>query len=70
MRSTEEERTRRLSRVEMLHIELNNLPDGYQPTEREVEQFATLADKITAVFSPKSLVPDEGQPKKSGKDKA
>lgn len=69
MRSAEANIIRRLGRVEMLLTELNNLADGYQPTERELEQFAALASKIDAVFFPGKAAPYQVQPKKNGKDK-
>jgi hypothetical protein len=49
-RGLAEDRSRRLGRVEMLLTELEQLPDGYQPTDQEVEQFKSLVAKINAVF--------------------
>lgn len=45
-RGLAEDRSRRLGRVEMLLTELEQLPDGYQPTGQEAKRFAALAALI------------------------
>lgn len=51
-RGLAEDRSRRLGRVEMLTTELDNLPEGYEPTEPEVERFKVLVAKINEALFP------------------
>ncbi len=52
----EEKISRRLGRVEMLLTDLAQIPEGYQPTEREVALFKELVLGSTSIFAPATTV--------------